>query len=45
VEHYDFSAALDAPSDGASAPAAEHSVTLRVFDRYDNAGAAKTVAH
>lgn len=48
VEHYDFSATLE-PAEGGkgarSAAALEHTVTLRVFDRYDNAGAAKTVAH
>jgi hypothetical protein len=48
VEHYDFSAPLDPvaePGNATPAGPAEHSITLRVFDRYDNAGAAKTVAH
>jgi hypothetical protein len=47
VEHYDFSASLE-PVDGgkgAGLGASEHTVTLRVFDRYENAGAAKTVVH
>ena len=39
MERYDFTAPL--PPDGAGG---EHTVTLRVFDRYDNAGAAKAVA-
>jgi hypothetical protein len=46
VEHYEFSASLDPAEGGKVAlPASEHTVTLRVFDRYENAGAAKTVAH
>jgi sugar lactone lactonase YvrE len=39
VEHYDFSIPLDA-----AAGKAPHTVTLRVFDRYENAAAAKTIA-
>jgi hypothetical protein len=39
VETYDFSAPLKA------APAGEHIVTLRVYDRYENVTAAKTVVH
>ncbi len=49
VEHYDFSASLDAAPTKtnlpAAAPSAEHTVTLRVFDRYENGGTAKTIAH
>jgi sugar lactone lactonase YvrE len=37
IEHYDFSVAADG--------APNHLVTLRVYDRYDNSIAAKTVAH
>jgi hypothetical protein len=39
VEDYDFKLALDAPKDAAS----EHVLVVRVYDRYDNMGAAKTV--
>ena len=45
VEHYEFSAPLDQLADHKESASAEHTVTLRVFDRYDNAGVAKTVAH
>ena len=38
-EKYDFSI----PLDGAGAKTAEHLITVRVYDRYDNVGAAKTV--
>ena len=41
VEHYDFSAPLASP---ASAAGSHHTVTLRVFDRYDNAAAAEALA-
>src|SRR6202046_2320368 len=49
TERYDFSAPLPQPSEQlrvAKLPPAnpnEHTVTLRVFDRYDNAATAKTV--
>ena len=39
VEHYDFVAPLEK-----TAPASQHTVSLRVFDRYDNAAAAEAVA-
>ncbi len=41
LENYDFKAAPEAAKDGA--PASEHVVVVRVYDRYDNMGAAKTV--
>lgn len=49
TERYDFSAPLPQPSEqlrAANLPPAnpnEHTVTLRVFDRYDNSATAKTV--
>jgi hypothetical protein len=48
VEHYDFVALIEPPANqktGQAAPATQHTVTLRVFDRYENAGSAETVAH
>jgi len=39
TEDYDFKVALDAPKDAA----AEHVVVVRVYDKYDNMGAAKTI--
>lgn len=39
TEDYDFKATLDAAKDAAS----EHVVVVRVYDRYENMGAAKTV--
>ena len=39
VEDYDFKVALDSAKDAAS----EHVVVVRVYDKYDNMGAAKTV--
>jgi hypothetical protein len=39
TEDYDFKAALDAGKDAA----AEHVVVVRVYDKYENMGAAKTV--
>lgn len=39
VENYDFKADLEAAKDAAS----EHVVVVRVYDRYDNMGAAKTI--
>jgi hypothetical protein len=41
TEDYDFKAALEAGKDGASS--SEHVVVVRVYDRYENMGAAKTV--
>jgi hypothetical protein len=41
TESYDFKAALETGKDGAVA--SEHVVVVRVYDRYDNMGAAKTV--
>jgi sugar lactone lactonase YvrE len=40
-EDYDFKAAVEAGKDGGAA--SEHVVVVRVYDRYDNMGAAKTV--
>jgi hypothetical protein len=45
TEHYDFSTQIK-PQSGASRTAAdptEHLVTVRVYDRYENVGAAKAV--
>ena len=39
TEDYDFKAALDAAKDAGS----EHVVVVRVYDKYDNMGAAKTL--
>ena len=39
VENYDFKVELEAAKD----PASEHVVVIRVYDRYDNMGAAKTI--
>lgn len=39
VENYDFKVELEAAKDAAS----EHVVVIRVYDRYDNMGAAKTI--
>ena len=39
VEDYDFNAAVEAGKDGTS----EHVVVVRVYDKYDNMGAAKTL--
>lgn len=41
TEDYDFKAIPEAAKDGS--PATEHVVVVRVYDRYDNLGAAKTV--
>jgi hypothetical protein len=41
MEEYDFKVTPEAGKDGS--PSSEHVVVLRVYDRYDNAGAAKTV--
>lgn len=43
TEDYDFTAAPEVAKDGAGA--SEHVVVVRVYDRYDNMGAAKTVIH
>jgi hypothetical protein len=40
IENYDFKVALDTEKD---ATASEHIVVVRVYDRYDNMGAAKTL--
>jgi len=39
IETYDFKVAVDAAKDSSS----EHVVVVRVYDKYDNMGAAKTV--
>jgi hypothetical protein len=39
VEDYDFKVALESAKDAAS----EHVVVVRVYDKYDNMGAAKTL--
>jgi uncharacterized membrane protein YgcG len=41
VEDYDFKVTPETAKDGA--PASEHVVVVRVYDRYENLGAAKTV--
>ena len=41
TESYDFKVTPEAGKDGASA--SEHIVVVRVYDRYDNMGAAKAV--
>lgn len=41
IEDYDFKAPLEAAKDAGS----EHVVVVRVYDKYDNMGAAKTVLH
>ncbi len=43
TENYDFKATPEATKDGAAS--SEHVVVVRVYDRYDNMGAAKTVIH
>jgi hypothetical protein len=43
TEEYDFQVALNAIDDAAKVAASEHMVVVRVFDKYDNMGAAKTV--
>jgi len=42
VESYDLTVALPSP-DAKPTPSDEHTIVVRVFDRYDNAGVAKTV--
>ena len=42
TESYDFKVSLDAGKNGAAA-ASEHVIVVRVYDRYENMGAAKTV--
>jgi hypothetical protein len=46
TEHYDFEAQIKPQQPAALAPVnpAEHLVTVRVYDRYENAAAAKAVA-
>jgi hypothetical protein len=39
IENYDFKVPLETPKDGA----AEHVIVVRVYDKYDNMGAAKAV--
>jgi hypothetical protein len=41
TENYDFKIALESPNDEAP----EHVVVVRVYDKYDNMAAAKTVLH
>ena len=45
TERFDFDAPLNPPAPAAAAPvnASEHVITVRVYDRYDNAVAAKAV--
>ena len=42
VENYDLTVSMPAP-DPKDPPSGEHTVVVRVFDRYDNVGVAKTV--
>ncbi len=41
IESYDFQAKTESPKDGTAST--EHVVVVRVYDRYDNMGAAKTL--
>ena len=43
TENYDFKATPENPKDGGDS--SEHVVVVRVYDRYDNMGAAKTLIH
>ena len=43
TESYDFKVAPETAKDGADA--SEHVVVVRVYDRYENMGAAKTLLH
>jgi hypothetical protein len=43
TENYDFKATPEATKDGAAS--SEHVVVVRVYDRYDNMGAAKIMLH
>jgi hypothetical protein len=43
TEDYDFKLALNVPKDAAKDVGTEHVVVVRVYDKYDNMGAAKTV--
>lgn len=45
TEHYDFEAPLKSPQPGAPPPAnsTEHLITVRVYDRYENAASTKAV--
>ncbi len=47
TEQFDFEAPLNPPVPGAATPvnANEHVITVRVYDRYDNAVTAKAVVH
>jgi hypothetical protein len=41
TENYDFKVSAEGAKDGA--PSSEHAVVVRVYDRYENMGAAKTL--
>jgi len=43
AEDYDFRVALDSAKDKMKDAASEHVIVVRVYDKYDNLGAAKTV--
>ena len=43
TEDYDFRVALDGPKDTTNDAASEHVVVVRVYDKYENMGAAKTI--
>jgi hypothetical protein len=43
TENYDFKATPETSKDGGVS--SEHVVVVRVYDRYDNMGAAKTLIH
>jgi hypothetical protein len=51
TEHYDFTATIPSPASNARmeklppADPAEHVVTMRVYDRYENSVSAKTTVH
>jgi hypothetical protein len=43
IENYDLSAAIPRSSDKFAATSTEHTVVVRVYDKFDNLGTAKTV--
>jgi hypothetical protein len=47
TEHFEFDAPLPAPRTDAGPPVdrSEHVISIRVFDRYDNAVTVKAVVH
>ena len=43
IENYDLTVPMPVPTDAKDVPLTEHTIVVRVFDRYDNVGVAKTV--